>query len=95
MQIKSTNTKSFIQTFNQNLKAQNKENSKMFSNLSGKLENAKSSYFAALASGDQAKIAQTQDKYQSYTLAMRAAMEFMSNQFQMMMSIVNKLRLNS
>ena len=95
MNIKSINNQSFVKDFNQNLKATSKANNKMYSNLSGKLENAKASYFNALASGDQAKIAQAQDKYQNYTLAMRAAMEFLSNQFQMMMSIVNKLRLNS
>ena len=95
MTIKSINNQNFITTFNQNLKAETRENNEMYSNLSNKLDSAKSSYFNALASGDQAEIAQAQDKYQSYTLAMRAAMEFMSNQFQMMMSIVNKLRLGS
>lgn len=95
MTIKSINNQSFITNFNQNLKAEAKENNQMYSNLSTKVENAKTSYFNALASGDQAEIAKAQDKYQSYTLAMRAAMEFMSNQFQMMMGIVNKLRIGS
>ena len=78
-----------IKNINQNVK----EDGKIFEKIGNNLEVAKKSYFDALASGDQAGIAKAQDRYQTLTVAMQSALEFLNSKFQIMMSIINKLNL--
>ncbi len=83
------NGEDLIKNINQSVK----QDGKIFDKIGNNLETAKKSYFDALASGNQADIAKAQDKYQTLTVALQSAIEFLSSKFQIMMSIINKLSL--
>lgn len=92
-EIQNTNYAQMGQNIANLINKQVKKDAKFIDKISGGYDAAKNEYFNALAKGDQAAIAKAQDKYQSFTLAMRSAIEFLSNKFQIMMQIVGKLSL--